>query len=59
MIENLFRPTHLLLVLFIALLVFGPKNLPQLGKGLGEAIRGFKNAVKEGEDNKPEPPVAR
>jgi sec-independent protein translocase protein TatA len=59
MIENLFRPTHLLLVLFIALLVFGPKNLPQLGKGLGEAIRGFKSAVKEGEDNKPEPPVTR
>lgn len=60
MIENLFRPTHLLLVLFIALLVFGPKNLPQLGKGLGEAIRGFKNAVKDGEDDhKPEPPVAR
>jgi sec-independent protein translocase protein TatA len=60
MIENLFRPTHLLLVLFIALLVFGPKNLPQLGKGLGEAIRGFKHAVKDGEDDqKPEPPAAR
>jgi sec-independent protein translocase protein TatA len=60
MIENLFRPTHLLLVLFIALLVFGPKNLPQLGKGLGEAIRGFKNAVREGEDdNKPGPPAER
>ncbi len=58
MIENLFRPTHLLLVLFIALLVFGPKNLPQLGKGLGEAIRGFKNAVKDGDD-KPEPPAQR
>jgi sec-independent protein translocase protein TatA len=50
MIENLFRPTHLILVLAIALLVFGPKNLPQIGRGLGEAIRGFKNAVKEGEE---------
>jgi sec-independent protein translocase protein TatA len=48
-IENLFRPTHLLLVLAIALLVFGPKNLPGIGKGLGEAIRGFKDSMKEGE----------
>jgi len=46
-IENLFRPTHLLLVLGIALLVFGPKNLPGLGRGLGEAIRGFKASMKE------------
>ena len=53
MIENLFRPTHLILVLGIALLVFGPKNLPGIGRGLGEAIRGFKDSVKEGEDKPP------
>jgi sec-independent protein translocase protein TatA len=46
LIENLFRPTHLLLVLAIAALLF-PKNLPQIGRGLGEAIRGFKTAVKD------------
>ena len=51
LLENLLRPTHLLLVLAIALLVFGPKNLPQIGRGLGEAIRGFKDAVKEGEQS--------
>jgi sec-independent protein translocase protein TatA len=33
----------------IALLVFGPKKLPELGKGIGEAIRGFKSAMKEEE----------
>ena len=48
-IENLLQPTHLLLVLAIALLVFGLKNLPELGKGLGEAIRGFKDAVRDGD----------
>jgi sec-independent protein translocase protein TatA len=53
MIENLFRPTHLILVLGIALLVFGPKNLPGIGRGLGEAIRGFKESVKEGENDRP------
>ena len=47
--ENLLQPTHLILVLAIALLVFGPKNLPQIGAGLGQAIRGFKDAVGDGE----------
>ena len=39
MLDNLFQPMHLLVILFIALLVFGPKKLPELGKGLGEGIR--------------------
>jgi sec-independent protein translocase protein TatA len=43
--DGLFQPLHLLLILGIALLVFGPKKLPELGKGLGEAIRGFKTAM--------------
>ncbi len=60
MLDNLFQPTHLLVILFIALLVFGPKKLPELGKGLGEGIRSFKesmNAKDEGakktEETKP------
>ena len=36
---------HMLLLFGIALLVFGPKKLPELGKGLGESIRGFKSAM--------------
>jgi len=57
-IENLFRPTHLLLILAIALLVFGPKNLPGIGRGLGEAIRGFKESVKDGkQDDTTKPPA--
>ena len=47
MLEGLLQPTHLLLILGIALLVFGPKKLPELGKGIGEGIRGFKSAIKE------------
>ncbi len=49
MLEGLFQPMHLLVILFIAVLVFGPKRLPELGKGLGEGIRGFKDAMKDGE----------
>ena len=49
MFEGLFQPMHLLVIVGIALLVFGPKKLPELGKGLGESIRGFKAAMKEEE----------
>jgi sec-independent protein translocase protein TatA len=40
---------HLLVILGIALLVFGPKKRPELGKGIGEGIRGFKAAMNDGE----------
>jgi TatA/E family protein of Tat protein translocase len=46
MLEGLFQPMHLLIIFGVALLVFGPKKLPELGKGIGEGIRGFKAAVK-------------
>lgn len=47
MFEGLFQPTHLLLIFFIALLVFGPRKLPELGKGLGEGIRALKDGMKD------------
>ena len=50
MFEGLFQPTHLLVILGIALLVFGPKKLPELGKRIGDGIRGFKSAIKAEED---------
>ena len=48
MLEGLFQPMHLLVILFIALMVFGPKKLPELGKGLGDGIRSFKDSMKDG-----------
>src|SRR5215813_5275910 len=66
MFEGLFQPMHLVVILAIALLVFGPKKLPELGKGLGESIRGFKDALNgssaseaakgEASASRPEPP---
>jgi sec-independent protein translocase protein TatA len=53
MFEGLFQPMHLLVIFGIALLIFGPKKLPELGKGLGESIKGFKSAMKEITDNQP------
>jgi sec-independent protein translocase protein TatA len=49
MFEGIFQPMHLLVIFGIALLVFGPKKLPELGKGIGEGIRGLKSALKEPE----------
>lgn len=48
--EGLFQPLHLLLIIGIALLLFGPSKFASLGKGLGEGIRNFKAAMKDGED---------
>ena len=36
----------------MALLVFGPKKLPELGKGIGDGIRGFKSAMKDNQGEK-------
>jgi sec-independent protein translocase protein TatA len=49
MLEGLFQPTHLLILFAIALLVFGGKKIPELGRGIGEGIRGFKSAMKDEE----------
>jgi sec-independent protein translocase protein TatA len=50
MFEGLFQPMHLLVILGIALLVFGPRKLPELGKGLGDGIRGFRSAIKDADE---------
>jgi len=53
MFEGLFQPVHLLVVLFIALLVFGPKKLPELGKGVGDGIRSFKDSMRDRDQSTP------
>lgn len=45
--EGLFQPMHLLIIFLIALLIFGPKKLPELGKGIGEGFRALKDSMKE------------
>jgi sec-independent protein translocase protein TatA len=59
MFEGLFQPTHMLVIVGIALLVFGPKKLPELGKGLGASIRSFKSAMAakddKSKDDEPKP----
>jgi sec-independent protein translocase protein TatA len=45
--EGLFQPMHLLVIFLIALIIFGPKKLPELGKGIGEGFRALKDSMKE------------
>ena len=40
--------TELLIILFIVVLIFGANRLPELGRGVGKAIRNFKDATKDG-----------
>ena len=47
---------ELLVILLICLLLFGASRLPEIGKSLGEGIREFKRAMKDGEDGKPKDP---
>jgi len=46
MIEGLLRPSHLLLIFLVAFFVFGPKKLPELGKGLAQGIRSLKDGIR-------------
>jgi sec-independent protein translocase protein TatA len=52
--EGLLQPWHLLIIIAIALLVFGTSKFSALGKGLGEGIRNFKSAMKDPEAEKKE-----
>ena len=44
---DLLSPVHLGIILIVALLIFGPKRLPELGHGLGKTIRDFRKAMQE------------
>jgi sec-independent protein translocase protein TatA len=50
---GLLQPSHLLVLLVVVLIVFGPKRLPELGRSLGQGMRSFKSSLEghhEGED---------
>jgi sec-independent protein translocase protein TatA len=46
MFRGLFQPMHLLLLVVIVLIIFGPSKLPEIGKSLGDGLRGFKDGMK-------------
>ena len=54
---DLFSPKHLLVILLIVLIVFGAKKLRTIGSDLGQAVRGFKDSMKDGERDAETPPT--
>jgi sec-independent protein translocase protein TatA len=54
---DIFSPKHLLILLVVVLLVFGTKKLRTIGPDLGNAIRGFKDSMKDGERDAETPPA--
>jgi sec-independent protein translocase protein TatA len=57
MFDGLFQPVHLLFILLVALVVFGPSKLPELGAGLGKSIREFKKAMSDEGREEPKTPL--
>jgi len=53
---DLLQPWHLVVLGVVAFLLFGAKRLPELGKGLGEGLKGFKEGIKGVTDPTPAPP---
>ncbi len=53
------QPTHLLVIGIVVILLFGARRLPELGKGLGEGLKGFKEGIKGVTDPAPVPPTAQ
>ena len=54
-IGDILQPTHLLFVLVVALLVLGPKRLPEVGRSLGKGLRDFRGALSG--DDRDEPTI--
>jgi sec-independent protein translocase protein TatA len=57
MITNILSPTHLLLILAVALIALGPKRLPEAGRGLGSAIRSFRDALSTPDGREDQPAI--
>ena len=53
---DLLQPWHIVIVVGLAILLFGGKKLPELGKGLGEGLKGFREGIKGGSDPSPATP---
>ena len=52
MFGELLAPTHIIFILVVAMLIFGPKRLPDLGRSLGKGIKEFKGGLEGIEDKK-------
>jgi sec-independent protein translocase protein TatA len=55
MLTDLLQPTHLIIVMAVALLVLGPKRLPDAGRALGQGLREFQDSITASHDHDADP----
>ena len=53
-LTNILEPTHVIVVLVVALLIIGPKRLPEAGRALGQGLKEFKNSISSDHHNDPQ-----
>ena len=58
MLTSILQPTHLIIVLAVALLVLGPKRLPEAGRALGQGLKEFKGSITGAHDDDPEDQIS-
>lgn len=58
MFTGLLQPTHLIILLIVALVFLGPKRLPEAGRALGQGLKEFKNSIGAGHDVERQVPAA-
>ena len=58
MLTEILQPTHLLILLIVALIVLGPKRLPDAGRALGQGLKEFKSSISVGHDDNRNPRAA-
>jgi sec-independent protein translocase protein TatA len=54
MLTSILQPTHLIILLIVALLVLGPKRLPEAGRALGQGLKEFKGSITGAHDDDPQ-----
>ena len=59
MLTDILQPTHLIILLIVALIVLGPKRLPDAGRALGQGLKEFKTSITAGHDDNPDPAATR
>ncbi|HUE28278.1 MAG TPA: twin-arginine translocase TatA/TatE family subunit [Solirubrobacteraceae bacterium] len=58
MLTNIFQPTHLIIVLAVALLILGPKRLPEAGRALGQGLKEFKSSISPAHGDHPDDEIS-